>query len=98
LNHWRKKKFIATVSIEEVPYESEESETFDPVREAVKTDDTERLISIIRSLPEEQRKALILRFVDELSHAEIAELLGRTEGSARVLLHRTVSDIRRRIS
>lgn len=95
VNHRRKRKFIATVSVEEVVDESESS---DPAKEAVKADDIERLIAMIQSLPEEQRKALVLRFVDDLSHAEIAELLGRSEGSARVLLHRTVTELRRRIS
>jgi RNA polymerase sigma-70 factor (ECF subfamily) len=36
----------------------------------------------------DRRQAVILRFVHELSTAEIASLLGRSEGAVRVLIHR----------
>jgi RNA polymerase sigma-70 factor (ECF subfamily) len=38
----------------------------------------------------DRRRALILRFVDELSTAEIAGVLGRSEGAVRVLIHRAL--------
>lgn len=95
VNHARKRKFIATVSIEELPDAAEDA---DPAGAAVESDDVERLLAAIERLPEEQRRALVLRFVEELPHSEIAEILGRSETSARVLLHRTVAELRRRIS
>jgi RNA polymerase sigma-70 factor (ECF subfamily) len=39
-------------------------------------------------LPGERRRAVILRFVHELTTAEIATVLGRSEGAVRVLIHR----------
>jgi RNA polymerase sigma-70 factor, ECF subfamily len=39
-------------------------------------------------LPDDRRRALVLRFVDEMSTAEIAGVLGRSEGAVRVLIHR----------
>ena len=39
-------------------------------------------------LPAERRRALVLRFVEEMSTAEIAGILGRSEGAVRVLIHR----------
>ena len=36
----------------------------------------------------DRRRAVILRFVHELSTAEIAVILGRSEGAVRVLIHR----------
>ena len=41
----------------------------------------------------DRRRALILRFVDELSTAEIAGVLGRSEGAVRVLIHRALRDV-----
>jgi RNA polymerase sigma-70 factor (ECF subfamily) len=44
-------------------------------------------------LPEDRRRAVVLRFVDEMSTAEIAEVLGRSEGAVRVLLHRALRSV-----
>jgi RNA polymerase sigma-70 factor (ECF subfamily) len=46
-------------------------------------------------LPTERRQALILRFVDEMSTAEIAGVLGRSEGAVRVLVHRALRAVAR---
>jgi RNA polymerase sigma-70 factor (ECF subfamily) len=47
----------------------------------------------VARLPEDRRRAVILRFVDEMSTAEIAEILGRSEGAVRVLLHRALRSV-----
>ena len=56
----------------------------------------------VARLPEARRRAVVLRFVDEMSTAEIAEVLGRSEGAVRVLLHRALrsvaADLRGRLS
>jgi DNA-directed RNA polymerase specialized sigma24 family protein len=36
---------------------------------------------------------MVLRFVDELSTAEIAGVLGKSEGSVRVLIHRALRSV-----
>jgi RNA polymerase sigma-70 factor (ECF subfamily) len=46
-------------------------------------------------LPGDRRRALILRFVDEMSTAEIAGVLGRSEGAVRVLIHRALRSVAR---
>ena len=56
----------------------------------------------VARLPEDRRRAVTLRFVDEMSTAEIAAALGRSEGAVRVLLHRALRavarDLRERMS
>ena len=56
----------------------------------------------VARLPEDRRRAVTLRFVDEMSTAEIAAVLGRSEGAVRVLLHRALrsvaDDLRGRLS
>lgn len=49
----------------------------------------------VARLPEERRRALILRFVEEMSTAEIAGILGRSEGAVRVLIHRGLRAVAR---
>jgi RNA polymerase sigma-70 factor (ECF subfamily) len=46
-------------------------------------------------LPADRRRALVLRFVDEMSTAEIAGILGRSEGAVRVLIHRALRTVAR---
>lgn len=50
-----------------------------------------RLQVAIASLPEEQREALRLRYIDGLSTRDVAERLGKTDGAIRVLLSRTLT-------
>ena len=46
-------------------------------------------------LPADRRRALVLRFVEEMSTAEIAGVLGRSEGAVRVLIHRACAAVAR---
>ncbi len=46
-------------------------------------------------LPSDRRRALVLRFVEEMSTAEIAGVLGRSEGAVRVLIHRALRSVAR---
>lgn len=54
----------------------------------------ERLIRIIRKLPPERQQLIILKFVDDLSNAEIGLVMGRSEGAVKSLYHRTLLSLR----
>jgi RNA polymerase sigma-70 factor (ECF subfamily) len=43
----------------------------------------------------DRRRAIVLRFVEEMSTAEIAGVLGRSEGAVRVLIHRALRSVAR---
>jgi len=43
----------------------------------------------------DRRRAVVLRFVHEMSTAEIAAILGRSEGAVRVLIHRGLRSVAR---
>src|SRR5204863_1300070 len=49
-------------------------------------------------LPADRRRAIVLRFVEEMSTAEIAGVLGRSEGAVRVLIHRALRTVARDLS
>jgi RNA polymerase sigma-70 factor (ECF subfamily) len=48
-------------------------------------------------LPADRRRAIVLRFVHELPTSEIAEILGRSEGAVRVLIHRGLRGLAREL-
>jgi RNA polymerase sigma-70 factor (ECF subfamily) len=48
-------------------------------------------------LPADRRRAIVLRFVEEMSTAEIAGILGRSEGAVRVLIHRALTSVAREL-
>ncbi len=60
-------------------------------------EDARRIWRAVSALPDERRRVVILRFVDELSSREIGEVLGRSEGAVRVLLHRALRDVARQL-
>lgn len=51
----------------------------------------------VARLPSDRRRAVVLRFVEEMSTAEIAGVLGRSEGAVRVLLHRALRSVAREL-
>lgn len=63
--------------------------------EAVTRDEAASALRAVRALPDDRRRALLLRFVDEMSTAEIAGVLGRSEGAVRVLIHRALGSVAR---
>jgi len=63
--------------------------------EAARRDEAAAALRALDRLPGDRRRALILRFVDEMSTAEIAGVLGRSEGAVRVLIHRALRSVAR---
>jgi RNA polymerase sigma-70 factor (ECF subfamily) len=52
------------------------------------------LLTAIRRLPEERQELLILKFVEQMSNAEVGQIMGRTEGAIKSLYHRTLLALR----
>jgi RNA polymerase sigma-70 factor (ECF subfamily) len=63
--------------------------------ETVRRDEASQAWRAVGRLPGDRRRALVLRFVDEMSTAEIAGVMGRSEGAVRVLLHRALRTVAR---
>jgi len=56
-----------------------------------------RLFRLVNELPADQRRVIALRFVEEKSICEIAEILGRTEGAVKQLQFRGLENLRGQI-
>ena len=52
------------------------------------------LLSLIRDLPAERQQLLILKFVEQMSNAEIGAVMNRSEGAIKSLYHRTLVGLR----
>ena len=66
----------------------------EPAAVAETKDEQEIVLEAVRRLPEDRQQLLILKFVDQMSNAEIAQVMGRTEGAVKSLYHRTLVALR----
>ena len=57
--------------------------------------DSEQLRQALRKVTEEQAQVISLRFLEDFSIAETAEIMGKTEGAIKALQYRAVSALRR---
>jgi RNA polymerase sigma-70 factor (ECF subfamily) len=60
----------------------------DPAGLAARAAQRDQLASLLAGLPERYRVPVVLRHVDDLSYAELAEVLGRPEGTLKAQVHR----------
>jgi RNA polymerase sigma-70 factor, ECF subfamily len=75
---------------EAVKHSTEEN----PGTSAEQSDERERMLQLIRKLPEEKQQVIILKFTEGYSNAEIGRILGRSEGAIKSLYHRTLLTLR----
>jgi RNA polymerase sigma-70 factor (ECF subfamily) len=69
-----------------------------PEKNLVRSQEQETLLKLIRRLPAERQNLLILKFVENLSNAEIGAIMGRSEGAIKSLYHRTLLALRDQLS
>lgn len=70
------------------------SEWNNPEREAVVRVEADRVTTALAGLPQKQRLAVTLRIHHDLSHREIGEVIGSSEGAARVNYHLGIKRLR----
>ena len=80
---------------EELEAASAVASTVDPAAEVAGREEASAAWQAVARLPGDRRRAVVLRFVDEMSTAEIAGVLGRSEGAVRVLIHRALRSVAR---
>ena len=51
------------------------------------------VLEAVKGLPDDRREALIMRFALGMDNREIAQVLGRTEGATKVLIHRAIKQL-----
>lgn len=100
-DHYRRKgRRGAVISLDNDPdKDSDYIEPADPRTNtqgaALRNMDKELLHAAIRSLPEQQALVISLRFLEEFSIADTAELMNKTEGAIKALQYRAVGSLRK---
>jgi RNA polymerase sigma-70 factor (ECF subfamily) len=69
----------------------------DPLLEVIQTERAAALAKLIRSLPEDEREILRLRYVAELSFGEIGSLLNRNEEAVKKTIYRLLARLKNQL-
>jgi RNA polymerase sigma-70 factor (ECF subfamily) len=77
--------------------EDEPAPGADPAGVVARADTGRAIRAALARIPPDRRQVVLLRFVDGLSAREIGAVLDRSEGAARVLLHRALRDLAREL-
>lgn len=97
IDHYRARR--NNISLDE-QLENDEDETASPtdMGQQIKLIDTglevNAVIEAMKKMKEEYRDILMLRYIEELSTGEIAEIVGKSHVSVRVLLHRATTTLK----
>ncbi len=57
-------------------------------------EEQQRLLAVLRELPEDRKTLILLKFIAKMSNAEIAVVLNKTEGAVKALYNRTLASLR----
>lgn len=93
IDHYRRRGRATQVSFDDVP--TLVAKTDDPEHAAERMLAAEGLRTAINRLTEEQAQVVTLRFLEDLSIAEVAAAMGKTEGAVKALQYRAVMSLRR---
>ena len=91
IDHYRKQGKASLVPLEEATL----PQSADPSEIALDRIAGEDLRAAVRELTEDQQQVLVLRFFQDLSAAEAAEIMGKSLGAVQALQHRALGSLER---
>ena len=94
VDYLRKKKRQATAPLDE----SLASSDSNPELAAEHSSDIEQLLLATERLTEAQREVISLRFAGELAIAQVAKVMGKSQGAVKALQHSAIVALRRALS
>ncbi|MDQ3962972.1 MAG: RNA polymerase sigma factor [Actinomycetota bacterium] len=93
VSSWRLHRTKSPIVLEEVPEHVDPSPS--PASVLVAGEERSLVWRVVSSLAPAQREAISLRYIEDLTTQEIAEITGRSRGAVRILLHRGRTALRR---
>ncbi len=94
IDHYRQNSKCDVVSIETPEGQSIVDEKQDISKESEVNSDLELMKKKMEQLKDEYREILVLRYVNDLSIDEIAEIIGKNKGNVRVLIYRATAALK----
>lgn len=95
LNYKSRSHISSLTSLEDAPEMIEQGDPSDSIgHKELRT----RIDLAIAQLPDRQRAVFILRYYEEKPHAEIAEMLGITEGAVKANYHQAIKKLRKELT
>ena len=91
VDHYRRRGKVSLVPLENAVL----PESADPSELAMDQISNEELRSALRKLTDEQQQVLILRFFQDLSAVQVAEIIGKSVGAVQALQHRALASMER---
>jgi RNA polymerase sigma-70 factor, ECF subfamily len=93
-NYHRDRNRKQEISLDDVPPPGLPQSQQHPEARAERTQEIEELMATIHELAPIRQELLILKFVDQLSNADIGIILRKSEGAVKSLYHRTLLELR----
>jgi RNA polymerase sigma-70 factor (ECF subfamily) len=91
IDHYRRSGKALMVSLDNAPM----LESADPSELALQQLSNEELRAALRELTDEQQQVLILRFFQDLTAAQVADVMGKSVGAVQALQHRALGSLER---
>ena len=91
IDHYRRNGKVTLVPLENAIL----PQTADPSELALEQLSNEDLRAALRDLTEEQQQVLILRFFQDLTAAQVADIMGKSVGAVQALQHRALGSLER---
>lgn len=70
----------------------------DPVDQITRDEVADELVDLVQTLPPDQQRVLILKFSHGLKNREIGDIMGRSEGAVKQLVHRALVNLRSKLN
>ncbi len=93
-NYHRDRARKQEISLDSLPGQIVPRSELHPESRAVHSQEVDALLARIRDLAPNRQELLILKFVDQLSNAEIGQIMRKSEGAIKSLYHRTLLELR----
>jgi RNA polymerase sigma-70 factor (ECF subfamily) len=96
-NYHRDRSRKQEISLDDVPSQIIPQSDALPETKLMRNQEVEDLLFTIRDLAPNRQELLILKFVDQLSNADIGKVMRKSEGAIKSLYHRTLLELREKM-